>query len=105
MQRGSETVLGNTANEREVFLRNECMNLAIEDVKQTVVVGFQSILWRHQYRKKNADANRIDRARAEERKKNGLPTEYYCKASLAKVKVRRYFRPEDISVEKACILL
>lgn len=80
MQRGSDTVLGNTANEREVFLTNECMNLAFEDVKQTVVVGIQSMPWGYQYRKENADANRIDRARAEERKKKGLPTEYYCKS-------------------------
>ncbi|PRQ32904.1 putative DNA (cytosine-5-)-methyltransferase [Rosa chinensis] len=80
MQRGSETVLGNTANEREVFLTDECVNLALEDVEQTVVVGIQSMPWGHQYRKKNADTNRIDRARAEERKNKGLPTEYYCKS-------------------------
>ncbi|XP_004287724.1 PREDICTED: DNA (cytosine-5)-methyltransferase 1-like [Fragaria vesca subsp. vesca] len=80
MQRGSDTVLGNTANEREVFLTNECINLALKDVKQTVVVGIKSMLWGHKHRKENADAERIDRANAEERKKKGLPTEYYCKS-------------------------
>ncbi|PRQ47202.1 putative DNA (cytosine-5-)-methyltransferase [Rosa chinensis] len=80
MQRGSDTVLGNTANERELFLTNECINLALKDVKQTVVVGIKSMPWGHQYRKENAEANRIDRARAEERKKKGLPTEYYCRS-------------------------
>ncbi|XP_050379658.1 DNA (cytosine-5)-methyltransferase 1-like [Argentina anserina] len=80
MQRGSETVLGNTANERELFLTNECINLALKDVKQTVVVGVKLMPWGHQYRKENADADRIDRTRAEERKKKGLPTEYYCKS-------------------------
>ncbi|KAK7268999.1 hypothetical protein RIF29_21713 [Crotalaria pallida] len=59
MQRGSHTVLGNAANERELFLTNECKDLALEDVKQTVVV---------------------EKTRAEETKKKGLPTEYYCKS-------------------------
>ncbi|KAL0387277.1 UNVERIFIED_CONTAM: DNA (cytosine-5)-methyltransferase 1B [Sesamum radiatum] len=36
--------------------------------------------WGHQHRKENAVADKIDRARAEERKKKGLPTEYYCKS-------------------------
>ncbi|KAL2534486.1 DNA (cytosine-5)-methyltransferase 2 [Abeliophyllum distichum] len=32
------------------------------------------------HRKANADADKIDRARAEKRKGKGLPTEYYCKS-------------------------
>ncbi|PQQ02005.1 DNA (cytosine-5)-methyltransferase 1 [Prunus yedoensis var. nudiflora] len=80
MQRGSETVLGNTANEREVFLTNECTNLALKEVKQAAVVDIKLMPWGHQCRKDNADANRTDRARAEERKRKGLPTEYYCKS-------------------------
>ncbi|CAB4264150.1 unnamed protein product [Prunus armeniaca] len=80
MERGSQTVLGNTANEREVFLTNECTNLALKEVKQAAVVDIKLMPWGHQYRKDNADANRTDRTRAEERKRKGLPTEYYCKS-------------------------
>ena len=80
MQHGCHTVIGNAANEREVFLTNECRDLGLEDVKQTVVVNIKRRPWGHQYRKDNIIADRVDRARAEERKKKGLPTEYYCKS-------------------------
>ncbi|XP_059647244.1 DNA (cytosine-5)-methyltransferase 1 [Cornus florida] len=80
MQRGSQTVLGNTANEREVFLTNECMEFELEDVKEKIVMNIKSIPWGHQYRKDNEKADKIDKARAEERKKKGLPIEYYCKS-------------------------
>nr|WDW19225.1 DNMT protein [Humulus lupulus] len=80
MQRGSQTVLGNTANEREVFLTNECINVRLEDCKQDVVVAIKLMPWGHNHRKDNANADRVDRARAEERKKKGLPVEYYCKS-------------------------
>jgi DNA (cytosine-5)-methyltransferase 1 len=80
MQRGSQTVLGNAANDRELFLRNECINLGLEDVKETIVVDIRLMPWGHQHRKDNANADKIDRARAEEKKKKGLPVEYYCKS-------------------------
>ncbi|XP_027358721.1 DNA (cytosine-5)-methyltransferase 1-like [Abrus precatorius] len=80
MQRGCQTVLGNTANEREVFLTNECRDLGLQDVKQTVLVNIQKMPWGYQHRKDNIIAGKVDRARAEERKKKGLPTEYYCKS-------------------------
>ncbi|KAK7251127.1 hypothetical protein RIF29_34055 [Crotalaria pallida] len=80
MQHGCNTVLGNTANEREVFLTNECRDLKLEDVKQTVIVELRKLPWGHQHRKDNIAADKTDRARAEERKKKGLPTEYYCKS-------------------------
>ncbi|KAG6384838.1 hypothetical protein SASPL_153657 [Salvia splendens] len=80
MQLGCQTVLGNTANEREVFLTNECMDFQLQEVKESIYVDLRSISWGHQHRKANADAEKIDRARAEERKKQGLPTEYYCKS-------------------------
>ncbi|KAF9613807.1 hypothetical protein IFM89_011976 [Coptis chinensis] len=80
MERGSQTVLGNTANERELFLTNECMEFELEDVKQTVVVDIRLLPWGHQHRKNNALADKIDKQRAEERKRKGLPTEYYCKS-------------------------
>ncbi|XP_061364298.1 DNA (cytosine-5)-methyltransferase 1-like [Gastrolobium bilobum] len=80
MQHGCQTVLGNTANEREVFLTNECRDLGLQDVKQTVVVNIQKAPWGHQHRKDNIIARKLDRDRAEERKKKGLPSEYYCKS-------------------------
>ncbi|KAK6121283.1 hypothetical protein DH2020_044986 [Rehmannia glutinosa] len=80
MQRGCQTVLGNAANEREIFLTNECMDFQLEEVKQSVCVDIRSLPWGHQHRKANANADKLDRANAEERKKKGLPTEYYCKS-------------------------
>ncbi|XP_042490225.1 DNA (cytosine-5)-methyltransferase 1A-like [Macadamia integrifolia] len=80
MQRGIQTVLGNTANEREVFLTNECMEFELGDVKQSVVLAVRLMSWGHQHRKDNIKSEKIDRARAEERKRKGLPMEYYCKS-------------------------
>lgn len=80
MQRGSQTVLGNAANEREVFLTNECLDMGLKAITQNVVVDIRLKPWGHEHRKDNANADKIDRARAEERKKKGLPVEYYCKS-------------------------
>ncbi|GMI67800.1 METHYLTRANSFERASE 2, methyltransferase 1, DECREASED DNA METHYLATION 2, METHYLTRANSFERASE I [Hibiscus trionum] len=80
MQRGSETVLGNAANEREVFLTNNCGDFELDDVKQTVVVDIRVRPWGYQHRKDNANMDKLDRAEAEERKRKGLPMEYYCKS-------------------------
>ncbi|KAF3779370.1 DNA cytosine-5-methyltransferase 1B [Nymphaea thermarum] len=83
LQRGSETVLGNAANARELFLTNECVDIELEDVKETVVVELRRRPWGHEHRRENADADRLDRLRAEEREKKGLPTEYYCRSLYA----------------------
>ncbi|XAR69644.1 DNA (cytosine-5-)-methyltransferase [Bertholletia excelsa] len=80
MQRGSSTVLGNTANEREVFFTYECMEFELEDIKEKVVVDIRSMPWGYQHRKDNFHADKLDRARAEERKRKGLSMEYYCKS-------------------------
>ncbi|XP_028756497.1 DNA (cytosine-5)-methyltransferase 1-like [Neltuma alba] len=80
MQYGCKTVLGNAASERELFLTNECKNLELEDIKQISAVDIRKIQWGHQHRKDNISADKVDRARAEERKKKGLPIEYYCKS-------------------------
>ncbi|KAL3500002.1 hypothetical protein ACH5RR_039095 [Cinchona calisaya] len=80
MERGSQTVLGNAANEREVFLTNECMDFKLEDAKQIVAVQIRTRPWGHQHRKENAIADKTDRIRAQERKTKGLPPEYYCKS-------------------------
>ncbi|KAM7258254.1 hypothetical protein ACFE04_013995 [Oxalis oulophora] len=80
MKHGSQTVLGNTANERELFLTHDCIDLELSDVKQSVSCSIQARPWGHQYRKDNESAVKADRARAEERKKKGLPTEYYSKS-------------------------
>ncbi|XP_010549723.1 PREDICTED: DNA (cytosine-5)-methyltransferase 1-like [Tarenaya hassleriana] len=80
MCRGSQTVLGNAGNERELFLTNECMSFELKDIKGTALLEIRSRPWGHQCRKENANADKLDLARAEERKRKELPTEYYCKS-------------------------
>ncbi|KAJ1403962.1 S-adenosyl-L-methionine-dependent methyltransferase [Sesbania bispinosa] len=80
MKHGCYTVLGNTANEREVFLTNECKDLELKDIKKTAVVDIRKLPWGHQHRKDHITMDKFERDRAEERKKKGLPTEYYCKS-------------------------
>lgn len=80
LKKGSLTILGNTANKTEVFLTNECMEYELSQVKESVVVEIRKILWGHQFRKKNADADKIYKKKAEDREKKGFPTEYFCKS-------------------------
>ncbi|KAK9287513.1 hypothetical protein L1049_015934 [Liquidambar formosana] len=80
LQRGFNTVLGNTANEREVFLSNDCNDIDLGEIKQTVVVATQMMPWGYQHRKDKANKYKMDRVRADEMKSGGLPTEYYCKS-------------------------
>nr|AQM49847.1 methyltransferase 1 [Boechera holboellii] len=80
LQRGSKTVLGNAANERELFLTNECMTVQLNSIKGIVSFEIRARPWGHQYRKENITADKLDRARALERKAKDLPTEYYCKS-------------------------
>lgn len=80
LQRGCETVLGNAANERELFLTNECRTELLKEIKGTVSFEIRSRPWGHQFRKENTIADKLDRARAEERKTKDLPTEYFCKS-------------------------
>ncbi|KAF8083357.1 hypothetical protein N665_0778s0010 [Sinapis alba] len=80
LQRGCETVLGNAANERELFLTNECKTVPLKEIKGTVIFEIRSRPWGHQFRKENTTADKLDRARAEERKTKDMPTEYFCKS-------------------------
>ncbi|KAK3183161.1 hypothetical protein Dsin_030447 [Dipteronia sinensis] len=80
MQRGSQTVLANTANEREVFLTFHCLEFELGDVKEIVVVQIRSIPWGHQHRKANAYKDKAVREEAEDRKIKGLSTMYFCKS-------------------------
>ncbi|KAK4740996.1 hypothetical protein SAY87_024584 [Trapa incisa] len=80
MKPGCETVLGNAANERELFLTNGCADIALGDIRQKFVLDIRSRPWGHQHRKNDATADAIDRTQAEERKKKGLPLEFYCKS-------------------------
>ncbi|TXG69970.1 hypothetical protein EZV62_004905 [Acer yangbiense] len=80
MQRGSQTVLANTADEREVFLTNICLEFELEDIKEIVVVEIRSVPWGHQHRKENAFKDKVDRERASDRKMKGLSIDYYCKS-------------------------
>ena len=80
MLRGLQTVLGTSANEREVFLTNDCLVFDLGDVKETVVMDIRLTPWGYQHRNTNANNDKIDRARAEERRRRGLPLEYYCRS-------------------------
>ncbi|KAL6647284.1 hypothetical protein ACP70R_014721 [Stipagrostis hirtigluma subsp. patula] len=95
LQKGSETVLGNAANEREVFLTNDCLEFELDDIKESVTVNIQSMPWGHKYRKENSEAAKVERARAEERKKKGLPTEYFCKSLYWPEKGAFFSLPHD----------
>lgn len=80
LQKGSETVLENAAKDRELFLTNQCIEFDLDDMKRKVKVEIRRQPWGSQYRKENINADKIDRQRAEERAKKGLPTEFYCKS-------------------------
>uniref|UniRef100_K3ZQ11 DNA (cytosine-5)-methyltransferase n=1 Tax=Setaria italica TaxID=4555 RepID=K3ZQ11_SETIT len=80
LQKGSQTILGNAANEREVFLTNDCLEFKLDDIKELVNVDIQSRPWGHKYRKENSEAEKVEQAKAEERKRKGLPMQYFCKS-------------------------
>ncbi|CAN6280974.1 unnamed protein product [Urochloa humidicola] len=80
MQKGFHTVLGNAANEWEVFLTNDCLEFEVGDIKELVTVNVQVMPWGHKYRKENSEVSRTWRAKAQESKKKGLPVEYLCKS-------------------------
>lgn len=80
MLRGCDTVLGNIANEREVFLTNDCADIELDDVIETVVVQTRKLPWGYEHRKANAIFDKMDRAKAEDRKNKGLPVEYFCRS-------------------------
>lgn len=80
MLRGCQTVLGNAANEREVFLTNDCNDFELGDIKESVIVDIRSISWGYQYRKQSSDAAKIDRMKAEEKRKKGQPLDFFCKS-------------------------
>lgn len=66
----------------------------------TINFEIRSRPWGHQYRKENNNAGKLDRARAEKRKTKDLSTEYHC-ISLYSLERGGFYRPEDISAEKA----
>lgn len=80
LRRGSQTVLGNAANSREVFLTSQCLHIDLNDVRETVEVDIRLRPWGHQYRKENFSADEADRVRAVERERKKLPMEYFCKS-------------------------
>ncbi|KAJ0253860.1 Bromo adjacent homology (BAH) domain-containing protein [Hirschfeldia incana] len=86
LERGFDTVLEYAANERELFLTNTCMTVQLKDIKGTVSVEIRSRPWGHQYRKENNAADKLDRARAEERKARHMQTEYFCKSLYSPVR-------------------
>ncbi|KAE8774326.1 DNA (cytosine-5)-methyltransferase 1A [Hordeum vulgare] len=95
LQKGSHTVLGNAANEREVFFTNDCLELEIGDIKESVTVNFQKIPWGHKCRKDHLEAIKMERAKAEDRKRKGLPVEYICKSLYCPEKGAFFSLPSD----------
>ena len=95
LQKGSQTILGNAANEREVFLTNDCLEFKLDDIKELVTVDIQSRPWGHKYRKENSEADKVEHAKAEERKKKGLPMEYFCKSLYWPEKGAFFTLPRD----------
>ncbi|KAJ7541010.1 hypothetical protein O6H91_10G041100 [Diphasiastrum complanatum] len=79
LERGTKTVLGNAADERELFLTDVCEDIAICDIKGTAKVEIRRQPWGHSNRKANAMEDEEDRARAKERELKGLPVEYFCR--------------------------
>lgn len=58
-------------------LENECMDFQLDCAKQAITVEILVPCVGNWHMKAYANANKIDRAGAEERKRKGLPTEYY----------------------------
>nr|GMC78622.1 DNA (cytosine-5)-methyltransferase 1B-like [Ipomoea batatas] len=78
--RGCQTVLGDTASERELFLTNDCREFELGDVIETMVVEIGQRPWHYQHRKANADNDKLEKQRAWKRKIKGLPMEYFCRS-------------------------
>lgn len=78
--RGFQTVLGDTASERELFLTNECIEFELGDVIESLVVEISQRPWHYQDRKANADNDKLEKGRAWKRKIKGLPVEYFCRS-------------------------
>ncbi|XP_038712503.1 DNA (cytosine-5)-methyltransferase 1B-like [Tripterygium wilfordii] len=93
--RGSQTVLGKAGNEREVFLTNDCLEFDLDDIKQTVVMETKLIPWGYQHRKASALKDKMDRERHEERKRKGLPTEFFCKSLYCPERGAFFCLPND----------
>ncbi|KAL3680908.1 hypothetical protein R1sor_023864 [Riccia sorocarpa] len=77
---GEETILGDAAEERELFLSDACTDIQISRIKEIAAVEMRQRNWGYNYRKENAAKDEADRARAKERKEKGLPVEYYCRS-------------------------
>jgi len=60
-----------------------------------VTVNLQLIPWGHKYRKENSEVNRIEREKAEVRKRKGLPVEYFCKSLYLPKKGGFFSIPHD----------
>ncbi|VAI93546.1 unnamed protein product [Triticum turgidum subsp. durum] len=95
LQKGSHTVLGNAANEREVFFTDDCLEFEASDIKESVSVNFQQIPWGHECRKEHLEAIKMERAKAEDRKRKGLPVEYFCKSLYCPEKGAFFSLPSD----------
>jgi DNA (cytosine-5)-methyltransferase 1 len=80
MMRGYHTVLGNTADDRELFLTNDCQEFEVNDFVENLVVETRMRPWGYQHQKANAEKDKADKERAEDRKHKGLSMEYFCRS-------------------------
>lgn len=80
MMRGYHTVLGNTADDRELFLTNDCQEFEVNDFVENLVVKTRMRSWGYQHRKANAEKDKADKESAEDRKHKGLSMEYFCRS-------------------------
>ncbi|KAG6551170.1 hypothetical protein Mapa_007405 [Marchantia paleacea] len=78
--KGEETILGDAANERELFLTDACIDIRVGQVKELTHVEIRKRNWGHQFRKENATKDQEDRKVAKERKRRGSPQEYFCRS-------------------------
>lgn len=95
LERGAQTVLGNAADVREVFLTVQCVDVELNSVKGSVTMEIRRRPWGYQYRKENAAADEIDRVQAKELEKQQLPPGYFCKSLYSPEKGAFFSLPFD----------
>ncbi|CAM6109925.1 unnamed protein product [Calypogeia fissa] len=95
LERGWETILGNAANEREVFLTDGCDDVLVEKFSGPVTVEMRQRRWGHQYRKENAEKDEADRNSAKERERKGLTVEYFCRSWYSPERGAFFSLPKD----------
>lgn len=95
LERGVQTVLGNAADKREVFLVNQCMDVEIEKTLGVFPLEFRKRPWGYRSRKANFKLDEMERFEALENEQKGLPPKYFCKAFYCADKGAFFSLPTD----------